>query len=185
MPQTKASISLRAVSGRDFRKLHARSPEARVRNIQVAQVGELNATTRGHDSSDIGGVHETSIHLAAEGLRFQCGSAYPYLEDRHIFLGFELPVAQDQLGDDIGNRTEAANGEPLAEIFRLRISLRAIMSPSSRLIVTPMILKSTPARARAAWICDGRSEVVQLNAAADDGLVHATNRCRCRCSERH
>src|SRR6476646_5544360 len=97
---------------------HRGDTKARVRNIEITQVGELNAAARSGYSRDIGGIDQAAVHLAAE-YRRDPARRIAHLQDRHILLRVKFPIAQYQLSDDVGHRAKTADGEPLAfEIFR-------------------------------------------------------------------
>src|SRR6185437_4673495 len=94
-----------------------------------------------------------------------------HLQDRHVFLWLELPVPQNQLSNDIRNRAETADSEPLAfEIFRLanlftrhNCAVKAVDRHADNLEIDA-------GQGR----LDLRRQVrgCELNAAADNRLIH-------------
>src|SRR5215469_278566 len=81
----------RAIRPRLQETAHRSDTEARVWNIEITQVGELNAATRSRYSPDIGRIDQSAVHLAAKYRRDPARSV-AHLQDRHVFLWLELPI---------------------------------------------------------------------------------------------
>ena len=82
----------RCVRPRLEKSAQRRHAEAGIGNIQIAKIGKLHAATGSGDPAHIGWIDEyPAVNLAAE-YRRDAARSVADLQNRHVFLRFQLPV---------------------------------------------------------------------------------------------